>query len=67
MKKPSYFPSLEVFRDKAKTSNAVPVFRDILADTETPVGAFMKIDTGGDAFLLEIEGGRSGRLIGALP
>jgi len=71
MKKPSYFPSLEVFRDKAKTYNAVPVFRDILADTETPVGAFMKIDTGKDAFLLEsVEGGEKwGRfsLIGASP
>ncbi|HEY4705923.1 MAG TPA: chorismate-binding protein, partial [Thermodesulfobacteriota bacterium] len=36
----------------------VPVFRDILADTDTPVSAFMKIDNGGDAFLLEsVEGG----------
>lgn len=36
----------------------VPVFRDILADTDTPVSAFMKIDAGGDAFLLEsVEGG----------
>lgn len=36
----------------------VPVFRDILADTDTPVSAFMKINDGGDAFLLEsVEGG----------
>lgn len=36
----------------------VPVFRDILADTDTPVSAFMKINTGSDAFLLEsVEGG----------
>lgn len=56
--KPSHSPSFEVFREKARTSNMVPVFRDILADTDTPVSAFMKINTGGDAFLLEsVEGG----------
>ncbi len=38
--------------------NIVPVYRDILADMDTPVSAFMKIDDGGDAFLLEsVEGG----------
>ncbi|MFQ5735921.1 MAG: anthranilate synthase component I [Thermodesulfobacteriota bacterium] len=58
MKNPNHFPSLEVFKEKALTSNIVPVYRDILADTETPVSAFMKIDDGGDAFLLEsVEGG----------
>lgn len=58
MEKANYFPSLEVFKEKAKASNIVPVFRDILADTDTPVSAFMKIDNGGDAFLLEsVEGG----------
>ncbi|MBI5641995.1 MAG: anthranilate synthase component I [Deltaproteobacteria bacterium] len=71
MKKANYFPSLEVFKEKAKSHNIVPVFRDILADTDTPVSAFMKIDTGGDAFLLEsVEGGEKwGRLslLGASP
>jgi anthranilate synthase component 1 len=58
MKKLNYFPSLEDFKEKARTSNIVPVYRDILADTETPVSAFMKIDDGGEAFLLEsVEGG----------
>ena len=58
MKKPKYFPSLEEFREKAGGSNIVPVWRDILADTDTPVSAFLKIDRGGDAFLLEsVEGG----------
>ncbi|MEK7773148.1 MAG: chorismate-binding protein, partial [Deltaproteobacteria bacterium] len=34
------------------------MYRDILADTDTPVSAFMKIDNGGDSFLLEsVEGG----------
>ncbi len=58
MKKPNYFPSLEAFKELALSSNIVPVYRDILADTDTPVSAFMKIDNGGDAFLLEsVEGG----------
>ncbi len=58
MKKSRYFPSLEEFRSKARKGNVIPVFTDILADTETPVSAFMKIDDGGEAFLLEsVEGG----------
>ena len=58
MEKRSYFPTFEAFKEKAKTSNIVPVFREILADTDTPVSAFLKIDTGADAFLLEsVEGG----------
>lgn len=56
--KPSHSPSFEAFREKAGTCNIVPVFRDILADTDTPVSAFMKINDGKDAFLLEsVEGG----------
>jgi len=58
MEKRNYFPTLEDFREKALTSNIVPVYREILADTDTPVSAFLKIDSGGDAFLLEsVEGG----------
>jgi anthranilate synthase component I len=71
MKKHSYFPPLEVFKEKAASARIVPVFRDILADTETPVSAFLKMDPGGDAFLLEsVEGGEKwGRysLLGASP
>lgn len=38
--------------------NLVPVYREILADRETPVSAFSKINTGRTAFLFEsIEGG----------
>jgi anthranilate synthase component 1 len=58
MEKLKYFPSLEDFKEKARTYNIVPVYREILADTETPVSAFMKIDDAGEAFLLEsVEGG----------
>ena len=53
-----YFPSLEEFRIKAARGNLVPVYREILADMETPVSALRKIDNGEYAFLLEsVEGG----------
>lgn len=42
----------------AKEGNLVPVYREIVADLETPVSAFMKINCGGYSFLLEsVEGG----------
>ncbi|MEK6725401.1 MAG: anthranilate synthase component I [Deltaproteobacteria bacterium] len=53
-----YFPNLEEFREKAKEGNLIPVYREIMADMETPVTAFLKIDTGKHSFLLEsVEGG----------
>jgi anthranilate synthase component 1 len=52
------FPSLEEFKEKSKTGNLIPVFKEILADMETPVSAFRKIDDGKHAFLFEsVEGG----------
>jgi len=53
MKKHVYHPSIEEFQELAREFNVIPLYREILADMETPVAAFMKIDTGGDAFLLE--------------
>jgi anthranilate synthase component 1 len=51
-------PSLEEFKQKAKQGNLIPVYREILADMETPVSAFQKIDDGRHSFLLEsMEGG----------
>ena len=51
-------PSLEEFKQKAKQGNLIPVYREILADMETPVSAFLKIDDGKYSFLLEsVEGG----------
>ena len=53
-----YFPSQKDFCQLAQQGNLIPVFREILADMETPVSAFRKIDDGHTAFLLEsIEGG----------
>src|SRR3989338_3029531 len=58
MKKIKYSPSLEGFIDKAKTGNLIPIFREIMADMDTPVSAFQNIDKGGPAFLFEsVEGG----------
>ncbi len=53
-----HFPSLEQFVSLSKQGNLIPVCREILADMETPVSAFRKIDDGETSFLLEsIEGG----------
>src|SRR5512141_1436103 len=51
-------PSLDEFKQKAKKGNLIPVYKEILADMETPVSAFRKIDDGRYSFLLEsVEGG----------
>ncbi len=51
-------PSFSEFKEKAKQGNLIPVYREILADMETPVSAFRKIDDGRHSFLLEsVEGG----------
>jgi anthranilate synthase component 1 len=53
-----YFPSRDNFSELAEQGNLIPVYREVLADMETPVSAFRKIDDNRSAFLLEsIEGG----------
>lgn len=53
-----FFPSRNNFVELARRGNLIPVYREILADMETPVSAFRKIDDNQSAFLLEsIEGG----------
>ena len=39
-----YYPTLEQFRSLCQQGTLIPVCRDILADMETPVSAFRKID-----------------------
>jgi anthranilate synthase component 1 len=47
-------PSLTVFREQARKGNAVPVYLDLAADCETPMGAYTKLrDADCDAFLFE--------------
>src|SRR6202020_38368 len=52
-------PSRDEFVKKAAQGNLIPVWREVLADMETPVSAFRKIaQDRPDSFLLEsVEGG----------
>jgi len=53
-----YTPTWKEFKQKACEGNLIPVYREVLADLETPVSAFLKIDDGSYSFLLEsVEGG----------
>ncbi len=56
-------PSLDEVRSIAANGNGslrtVPIYREIMADLETPVSAFLKIWDGGKGFMLEsVEGGQ---------
>jgi anthranilate synthase component 1 len=54
-----YYPTLEEVKKLNKAGNLVPVYREVVADLETPVSAFLKINRGGYSFLLEsVEGGQ---------
>lgn len=48
-----YYPSREEFRDLAGTYNLVTVVREVEADLETPVSAYLKLARGDHSFLLE--------------
>jgi anthranilate synthase component 1 len=50
---PIVHPTREEFREKAREGNLIPVYREVLADMETPVSAFRKLDDAEYAFLLE--------------
>ena len=55
---PMIFPTYEQFEKKLGKGNLIPVWKEILADFDTPVSAFKKIETGNYSFLLEsVEGG----------
>src|SRR5262245_6856875 len=47
------FPSRAQFCELAKQGNLIPIYREIIADLETPVSAYLKIDTGKHSFLFE--------------
>lgn len=53
-----YYPTLQDVKKLSQGGNVVPIYREIVADLETPVSAFLKINRGGFSFLLEsVEGG----------
>jgi len=53
-----FFPKIEEFSTLYRKDRLVPVYRQLLADTHTPVSALAAIETGDWAFLLEsVEGG----------
>jgi anthranilate synthase component 1 len=53
-----YYPTLPEVKKLHKLGNLVPVYREIQADLDTPVSAYLKIARGDHSFLLEsVEGG----------
>jgi anthranilate synthase component 1 len=53
-----YRPTLDEVRGMAGRGNIVPVYREVAADLETPVSAYLKVARGQHSFLLEsVEGG----------
>ena len=53
-----YYPTLDEVKQLEGKGNLVPVYREIVADLETPVSAYLKVARGDYSFLLEsVEGG----------
>jgi len=53
-----YYPTFDQVKALADQGNLIPVYREINADLETPVSAYLKIARGPYSFLLEsVEGG----------
>jgi anthranilate synthase component 1 len=48
-----YYPTLAECKKLKNQGNLVPICREILADMDTPVSAFLKVNRGGYSFLLE--------------
>ena len=51
------YPNEKEFIRLAKKNDIVPVYKEVFADTETPVSAYLKLDMGNYSYLLEsVEG-----------
>ena len=46
-------PAYEEFERRARTANVLPVYGEVIADRETPVSAFEKLQDGAPCFLFE--------------
>ena len=53
-----YYPTKEEVIKLAGKGNIIPVYREIMADLETPVSAFLKISRGYSFLLESVEGGQ---------
>ncbi|GBD99417.1 anthranilate synthase component 1 [bacterium BMS3Abin07] len=51
------YPSFDEFRGLSEAGNLVPVYKEVLADTETPVSAFLKLAQTPSFLLESVEGG----------
>ena len=52
-------PSFSEFKKMAQQGNLIPVYQEFLADTETPVSAYLKLRDGSYSYLLEsADGGK---------
>jgi anthranilate synthase component 1 len=52
-------PSFSEFKKMSRRGNLIPVYREFLADTETPVSAYLKLRNGANSYLLEsADGGK---------
>ncbi len=48
-----YFPNRELFKEKSKEGNLIPVYRELAADLDTPVSLFLRLGQEPPTFLLE--------------
>jgi anthranilate synthase component I len=55
-----YYPDKKQFMELAEKGNIIPVYKEISADFDTPLSAFLKIDDKKHSFLFEsVEGGET--------
>ena len=55
-----FYPNYEEFKELSKKYNLIPIYKEISADLETPVSAYLKTSDGPYSFLLEsVEGGEN--------
>jgi anthranilate synthase component 1 len=52
-----FYPDLREFKKRTREGNLIPVYREILADLETPLSAFLKLKAEKGFLLESVEGG----------